>query len=452
MITRFGSPASAVCLYGRVTGVFLILAASIVTVTCDSVPLLAPSGSTIVLTASTNAISANGTAQLIAQVLEPAGTPPHPGTQVIFTTTLGVVEPATATTDINGRALAIFRGNGVNGTATINAASGGATTGSATGGNNGNTTTPPTNAGTGPVRIFVGAAAVGRVSVNATPATIPSGGTSTIAAAVYDVNGSALSNTPVSFSTDAGTLSSSLVTTNGDGVAVTQLSTSQSATITASVGATAPPAAGGNNGGTTTGQTSGTARVTVVPNTTITITPPSTPPSAGLPAAFTFVVAVPTGGNPVKEVRVSWGDGSGTVNLGAVNGSQSATHVYEGPGSYVVTATVVDVAGISQTVSSPVTVIPVPRPTVLVTATPATQVAGGVINFAIQITVPQGIGVVRTRILFGDGEVRELGGATSATVAKVYAVPGQYTVRVLVTDTTGQDTEGTTTVSVTSPG
>ena len=204
--------------------------------------------------------------------------------------------------------------------------------------------------------------------------------------------------------------------------------------------------------GTTTGQTSGTAKVTVVPNTTVTITPPSTPPSAGLPAAFTFVVTVPTGGTPVREVRVSWGDGSGTVNLGAVNGSQSATHVYESAGSYVVTATVVDVAGISQTVSSPVTVIPVPRPTVLVTATPATQIAGGVINFAIQITVPQGIGVVRTRIAFGDGEVRELGGATSATVPKVYNVPGQYTVRVIVTDTTSTDTEGTTTVSITSPG
>jgi PKD domain len=90
---------------------------------------------------------------------------------------------------------------------------------------------------------------------------------------------------------------------------------------------------------------------------------------------------------------------------------------------------------------------------VLVTPTPPTQIAGGVINFAIQVTAPQGIGIVRTRILFGDGEVRELGGATSATVAKVYAVPGQYTVRVLVTDTTGQvDTEGTTTVSITSPG
>src|SRR5829696_1990311 len=439
-------------LHVRLIGLVSLLAAAAVTTTCDSVPLLAPSGSSIVLTASTNAIAANGTAQLIAQVLEPAGTPPHPGTQVIFTTTLGVVEPATVTTDVNGRAVATFLGNGVNGIATINAGSGGATTASASSGTTtGGTTTPTTN-GTGPVRIFVGAAAVGRVAVNATPATISSGGSSTITASVFDVNGSALSGAQVSFSTDAGTLGSTIVSTNSDGVATTSLTTSQSATITASVGATA--SGGGTGTGTTTptGQSSGQAKVTVVPNTTVTITPPSTPPSAGLPGVFTFVVTIPTGGNPVRELRITWGDGSAQQNLGAVSGSQAASHVYKEDGSYVVTATVVDVAGISQTVSSTVTVIPVPRPTVLVTATPPTQVAGGVVNFAIQVTVPQGIGVVRTRIVFGDGEVRELGGATSVTVPKVYANPGQFTVRVLVTDTTGTDTEGSTTVSITSPG
>src|SRR5574339_27160 len=148
---------------GRFAGLAAILALAALTATCDSVPLLAPSGSSITLTASTNAIGANGTAQLIAQVLEPSGTPPHPGTQVIFTTTLGVVEPATATTDVNGRAIATFRGNGVNGIATINAASGGASTAAttSTGTGTGGTTT------NGAVRIFVGTAAVGRVVVNA---------------------------------------------------------------------------------------------------------------------------------------------------------------------------------------------------------------------------------------------------------------------------------------------
>src|SRR5688500_5397056 len=96
---------------------------------CQKVPLLAPSGSSIILTASNTAIPANGTVELDAQVLEPSGTPPHQGTHVTYTTTLGVLEPAEAKTDINGRVRVLFRANGANGTATITASSGGATTG-----------------------------------------------------------------------------------------------------------------------------------------------------------------------------------------------------------------------------------------------------------------------------------------------------------------------------------
>ena len=125
MIPRSLSSTSPAGPNGRPKGFFLLVAAALLAAACDSVPLLAPSGSTIILTATNNAIAANGTAQLIAQVLEPSGTPPHPGTQVIFTTTLGVVEPGEVETDVNGRAMATFRPNGINGTATIIAASGG---------------------------------------------------------------------------------------------------------------------------------------------------------------------------------------------------------------------------------------------------------------------------------------------------------------------------------------
>jgi hypothetical protein len=436
MIPRSSSSMSPAGLNRRPKGVFLLVAAALLAAACDSVPLLAPSGSTIILTATNNAIAANGTAQLIAQVLEPSGTPPHPGTQVIFTTTLGVVEPGEVETDVNGRAVATFRPNGINGTATIIAASGAATTGT-----------------TGAVKIAVGTAAVGRVVVNATPATIPSGGTSTIAASVFDVNGTPLASTAVSFATDAGTLTSSLVNTNGDGVATTSLTTPQTATITASVGATAPPSAG--NGTTTpapTGQTSGTAKVTVVPDTTVTITPPAAPPSAGLPAVFTFVVTVPTGGNPVRELRVNWGDGSGTQNLGAVSGSQAAAHVYDEAGSYLVTATLIDVAGISKSISTTVTVIPVPRPGVIVTPTPQSVAAGGTVSFRIEITAAPGIGIQNATINFGDGTpTQSLGGASSVTVTHTYGLAlGQKLVTVTVLDTAGQTTEGTTTVSVTN--
>src|SRR5437868_1615963 len=75
---------------------------------CEKVPLLAPTGSSITLTSSTPVLSANGRAQIVAQVIEAAGTPPHSGTHITFTTSLGVVQPADAETDINGRAIVSF--------------------------------------------------------------------------------------------------------------------------------------------------------------------------------------------------------------------------------------------------------------------------------------------------------------------------------------------------------
>src|SRR5262245_4107900 len=135
---------------------------------CQRVPLLAPTGSTITLTASTNALPLNGTANVIAQVIEPAGTPPHSGTHVSFTTTLGAIEPSEAETDINGRVQVKFVAGNVSGTATINAVSGGVNTNTQQ--TSGSTTT------TGSVKIAVGTAAVGRVTVNASPATVPSTG------------------------------------------------------------------------------------------------------------------------------------------------------------------------------------------------------------------------------------------------------------------------------------
>src|SRR5437588_11145093 len=98
MITRILTGAALVCL----------AAVSLVTGACQRVPLLAPSGSTIVLNTSTSVLPLNGTTTIIAQVLEPSGTPPHSGTHVTFTTSLGTIQPSEAETDISGRAVATF--------------------------------------------------------------------------------------------------------------------------------------------------------------------------------------------------------------------------------------------------------------------------------------------------------------------------------------------------------
>src|SRR6266540_6406351 len=87
-------PAAAVCLLGVSA--------------CDKVPLLAPTGSTIILTTATTSLPTNGSTQIIAQLLEASGTPPHSGTQVMFTTSLGTIQPSEVETDINGRAVVTF--------------------------------------------------------------------------------------------------------------------------------------------------------------------------------------------------------------------------------------------------------------------------------------------------------------------------------------------------------
>ena len=56
---------------------------------CDKVPLLAPTESTLNLAISTTTLPVNGTAQVVATVIEPAGTPVHNGTMVTFIGSLG---------------------------------------------------------------------------------------------------------------------------------------------------------------------------------------------------------------------------------------------------------------------------------------------------------------------------------------------------------------------------
>src|SRR5436853_5498827 len=84
------------------------LGLALVAISCEKVPLLAPSGSTITLSTATSALGFNGSTEIAAQVLEAAGTPPHSGTHITFSTNLGTVEPAEVQTDINGRATTRF--------------------------------------------------------------------------------------------------------------------------------------------------------------------------------------------------------------------------------------------------------------------------------------------------------------------------------------------------------
>src|SRR5207302_10688566 len=134
---------------------------------------------------------------------------------------------------------------------------------------------------------------------------------------VFDVNANALPSAQVSFSTTAGTLTATVANTDSSGNAVTILRTTVKATITATVGAqggsTTTPSTGTGTTPTTptpTGTSTAQIGIDIASAPTLVITPPTSPPSAGLPATVTFVVTAATAnGSAVRDLTINWGDG-----------------------------------------------------------------------------------------------------------------------------------------------
>src|SRR3954451_8849512 len=300
-----------------------LVAAVALSAACQKVPLLAPAGSTMTLTTAASTLPINGSTDVIAQIIESGGVPPHEGTRVTFTTSLGRLQPSEADTDVSGRAIVKFIATS-SGVASITALSGG-------------TSIPAANA----VKIQIGAAAVGGVSLQATPTTLPSaGGTTDLTATVSDTSGNPLPGVPVSFSIDttaatssgAGSFTASVVTSDANGRAVTQLTTNRTTTVAANAGVAV--AGGGTGGaGATTVQT---AKVTINVNSTAGITVgtvvPATP-SVNQPV--TVPLTYGTTGSPITRVTVNWGDGVDTFS----GQPASVSHTYSRPGSFLVQIT-----------------------------------------------------------------------------------------------------------------
>jgi hypothetical protein len=415
-------------------GAIAILASA---VGCDKVPLLAPTGSVISLFATATTVPVNGETEIIANVIENgvaatppttpgtgngngtpgtttpgtttttnagAGTPVQNGTLVSFTTTIGRIEPSEARTT-NGQVRVKFIAAGQSGTATITAFSGGAS---------------------GRLEnLRVGAAGAERVLVTASPQTLaPSGGTTTIVARVEDASGSGLPGLPVTFSTDAGTFSSSSALTDSSGNATTTLSTTRAAKVTANVaGKTAEVNIGLN------------------PRTGITLTGPTTPVSAGQPATFT--VGVGSTAN-VQNVTVNFGDGS-SQSLGAISGSTTVSHTYDEADTYNVRATATEASGFTEQVATSVTILPGQPPSVIVSASPANPTVNA--RVTLTATVSGATSTIQSyQWDFGDGRTAT---TTSPQIQVSYAQAATYTVIVTVNQATGPSGQGLTTITVT---
>lgn len=315
---------------------------------CVKTPLVAPSGTVITLIATTNLLPINGSTDIIALLIEngtvatppPAGgggsttattgtssgTPVHNGTVVTFTTTLGRMEPAEVKT-VAGQATSKLIADGRSGVATITAYSGGATKA---------------------MTVNIGAAAAARMSVTASPQTLPAtGGTATVIANVSDQQGNPISGVSVTFSTDAGTLAVTSAVTDSYGNATTTVvvpstlpATTTKVTITAST-------AGGTAG------LSGNVGITIQPSGTITLTGPTSGVTVG--TATTFTVGVPAG-LAASDVTIGFGDGQST-RLGQISGTLTVAHVYERVGIYTATATARFVDGATKSVNTDVVIL-----------------------------------------------------------------------------------------------
>ncbi len=379
---------------------------------CDKVPLLAPSGSQITLTANASTVPTNGTVGLTAFVTESGGTPVQNGTAVRFTSTLGTVSPVEAQTT-NGLAVATFQAGDASGVAEIHAISGGANGSSGSG-----TTATATNV----VKISVGAAGANKITVSANPASVsPNGGSATITATVLDTNGGGLAGVPVTFSSDQGVVAPSIATTDASGQARTTLTSSVDTVVTATAGtqsATVTLKARSGPGLTITcavASGTGTTCASVQAN------------SSTNTATLSFTVSKGTGSSNLQSATINFGDGT-TQALGNLSGgSVTVSHSYT-PGSYTPTVTATDVNGESASTSTSVTVTPRGQLAVDLAVSPGDSSSHPVTE-TFTATVTNGDGV-KYDWDFGDGTTVS---TTTNKTTHVYSQPNNYTASVTVT-------------------
>ncbi len=396
--------------FSRRALVALGLCAVLATVACDKVPLTAPTGSTVTLFSNTTIVPVNGTADITATVIEAGGTQVQNGTLVTFSTTIGQLDPAEARTR-DGKVTVRLVAGTRSGRAIVRAFSGGVTSGD--------------------LSVDIGGAAAGSINLSANPSNVPaSGGTSTVFAVVFDVDGNRLPGVAVSFTSTAGSLSSSVVVTNSQGEATTTITTNRDADVTASTG--------GAGGTGATAPVTATVKITASALPTVTISATGTP-VADSPTSFT-VTAAATAPATVRSVTVDFGDGT-IQTFGNVT---SVAHTYRSSNTFTVTATVEDTNG-GRSTGSTVVVVQSSAPLITLSATSPVNV-GANATFTVTLTQnPGNVTVQSVRFEFGDGNVRD---EQSLTTVHIYGTSGIFTARATVRFTNGRTATGSTGVRV----
>jgi len=188
---------------------------------CKKVPLYAGEGSVIVISTDKTYLATGG-AQAVISILgfNSDGTPLHDNLSVVFSATLGAVEPAQVEL-ISGKASVVFRSGNTSGVAEIRARSGNI------------------NADPNPLKITIGSAAISVLSLSANPTSFDTGGgKSKIQARTFDSDGNPLSNIQVVLTSTSGTFEKALAsyTTDSQGLVEDYLNVTETTKVKAEAG------------------------------------------------------------------------------------------------------------------------------------------------------------------------------------------------------------------------
>ncbi len=267
----------------------LLIAALIVlsVLACGKASPVAPSGTTLSISANPSTVSLNGTSTITVIGRQPNGNPLNPGTEIIFSADRGSIDPI-AKIQSNGVATATFHADNRSGATHITASTAGSAGGGTSGG--GGTTSASID-----IQVGLSSGDKPTVIVSASPSNVPVGGTATVTVLGRNADGSPAAGQSVLLTTTLGSFSPSKPVLGSDGTATSKFnagSQSGTATISAILGA--------SDAGTTTVTIRDAASdMTLTPSGTITI------PSAG--GSITFSVFVSnTQGQPFVGATVTF--------------------------------------------------------------------------------------------------------------------------------------------------
>ena len=142
----------------------------------------------------------------------------------------------------------------------------------------------------------------------------------------------------------------------------------------------------------------------------------------------------------------SWSFGDTSANGPGTSTQEDPSYTYASPGTYTVTLTVTNDAGQTNTITEPVTVDDAPTATL----TPSTTVTtpGSAVSFTSTAASPAtGGSITNYSWNFGDGTTLS---GTNPDPTHTYALPGNYTVTLTVTDNLGETHTASATLTVDS--